>query len=317
LVKNRTAIYCRISTEEKEAVALGRESESIHNQKMLLLSYAKKQNWEVYQIYIDEDYSGLEEQRPAFQKMLEDAREGKFSIILCKTQSRFTRNMEVAEKYLHHYFILWNIRFIAIVDHVDTSQKENKKERQILGLMNEWYCEEISDNIRSVFRKKMEQGQFIGNFAPYGYKKDSENRHHLLIDEESASIVQTIYMLYIEKGLSCKKIAQSLTAQGIPTPWQRKVEKGEDLGRKNVKNPGVWAETTIRKILQNRVYVGDMVQGREKKISFKEKKVCPIPKTDWIIVENTHEPIISREIFEKAQILRKQRKKIDKDFIDK
>ncbi len=306
------ALYCRLSVEEKEAAAQGLESESIQNQKLLLMEYAKRQQWEIYDIYCDEDFSGLTENRPDFLRMLQDAKAGHFKMILCKSQSRFTRNMDVAEKYFHHEFVRWGIRFVSIVDHVDTAVKENKKERQILGLVNEWYCEEISENIRMVFRKKMEAGQFLGNFAPYGYKKNPLNKHCLIPDENTAWVVQEIFHLYIERGYSYKKIAEVLTEKQIPTPWRNKVAYGEDLGRKNVKYPNIWAQTTIRRILHNRVYIGDMVQGREQKISFKEKAVHSLPKEQWIIVRNTHEPIISEEVFIKTQqkqsIIKKQGK---------
>ena len=156
--KEIAAIYCRLSVEDAEKRAA--ERESIRNQRALLLGYAKKQGWAVYDIYADEDYSGLREDRPAFQRLLADAEERKFSIILCKTQSRFTRNAGTAEKYLHALFPLWGIRFVTVVDGVDTASHANKKARQINSLVNEWYSEELSENIRAVFRRKMEAGQF-------------------------------------------------------------------------------------------------------------------------------------------------------------
>lgn len=140
--KEIAAIYCRLSVEDAEKRAA--ESESIRNQRALLLGYAKKQGWAVYDIYADEDYSGLREDRPAFQRLLTDAEERKFSIILCKTQSRFTRNAGTAEKYLHALFPLWGVRFVTVVDGVDTASHANKKARQINSLVNEWYSEELS-----------------------------------------------------------------------------------------------------------------------------------------------------------------------------
>ena len=216
--KEIAAIYCRLSVEDAGKRAA--ESESIRNQRALLLGYAKKQGWAVYDIYADEDYSGLREDRPAFQRLLADAEERKFSIILCKTQSRFTRNAGTAEKYLHALFPLWGIRFVTVVDGVDTASHANKKARQINSLVNEWYSEELSENIRAVFRRKMEAGQFLGNYAPYGYRKDPCCRHHLIPDAETAPVVAEIYDLYLS-GLSCKMIGERLTAQGIPTASRR------------------------------------------------------------------------------------------------
>ena len=186
--KEIAAIYCRLSVEDAEKRAA--ESESIRNQRALLLGYAKKQGWAVYDIYADEDYSGLREDRPAFQRLLADAEERKFSIILCKTQSRFTRNAGTAEK----------LSACAVSPLGDSLCDgggwggycfacQQKKARQINSLVNEWYSEELSENIRAVFRRKMEAGQFLGNYAPYGYRKDPCCRHHLIPDAETAPVV--------------------------------------------------------------------------------------------------------------------------------
>lgn len=289
----KAALYCRLSVEDGS----GEESESIRNQRLLLVSYAKKNGWEIYDIYEDEDYSGLREDRPSFCRMLEDAKNKRFEIILCKTQSRFTRSAVTAEQYLHEKFPLWGIRFITVVDGVDTAKKENKKARQINSLVNEWYCEELSENIRSVLRRKMELGQYIGNYAPYGYEKNPKNRHHLVILEEEAQVVRTMATLYL-RGLSCKKIADCLNEEGIPTPSQQKRKRGQDLGRAPC---GAWGGGTVRKILKNPIYMGHMVQGREQKVSYKSKKTVEVPQEKWIVVQNTHQGILSKAMFERIQ----------------
>lgn len=297
------AIYCRISVEDA-----GRgeaESESIQNQKALLQEYAQARGWAVYHVYADEDYSGLREDRPAFQALLRDAKSGCFSVILCKTQSRFTRNAQTAEKYLHEKFPKWGIRFVTVIDHVDTALSSNKKARQINSLVNEWYSEELSENIRAVFRRKMEQGQFLGNFAPYGYRKDPACRHRLIPDAETAGMVRWIFRLYLE-GYSDRAIAALLTKERIPTPSEMKKRRGEDMGRKECTQ---WAAGTIRKILQNPVYLGHMVQGKEKKISFKEKKTRDCPREQWITVKHTHEAIIEEELFWQVQKQRSLRRR--------
>ena len=293
--QDMAAIYCRLSVEDREKE--GVESESIRNQRILLLEYAARQRWTVYDIYADEDYSGLREDRPAFRRMLEDAEAGRFSVILCKTQSRFTRNAITAEQYLHEKFPRWGIRFVTVVDGVDTAFSANKKARQINSLINEWYSEELSENIRAVFRRKMEEGKFLGNYAPYGYRKNPADRHHLIVDKETAIVVEEIYSLYLS-GLSCKMIAERLTSQSVPTPSQIKKKRGEDLGRRECNQ---WASGTVRKILRNPVYLGHMVQGKERKVSFKEKKVLEIPKNKWIVVENTHESIINEKVFAEVE----------------
>lgn len=297
--KETAAVYCRLSVEDE-----GRgnaESESIQNQRSMLLAYAEERGWEVYKVYTDEDYSGLREDRPAFREMLQAAEEGCFSVILCKTQSRFTRSAETAERYLHGKFPLWGIRFVTAVDHVDTARRENKKARQINSLVNEWYSEELSENIRAVFRRKMKEGQFLGNYAPYGYRKGPCGR--LLPDGETAAVVEEIFALYLS-GLSCGEIAGILTSRNVLTPSQLKKRRGEDMGRKDCTR---WAAGTVRKILRNPVYLGHMAQGKEEKISFKEKKTRELPRSEWIIVENTHEAIIKDEIFQAAGRLMESR----------
>ncbi len=293
----KVALYCRISNEDNGNL----ESESIQNQKLLLTHYANEKNWSVFDIYCDENYSGLDDKRPNFCRMLSDAKKGLFSIILCKTQSRFTRDILTAEKYLHQLFPLWGIRFVTVVDQVDSFSKENKKSRQINSLINEWYCEELSENIRKIFYQKQLKGQFLGNYAPYGYQKSPQNKHHLLIDEITAPIVRLIFEQYAFSNTSYQKIASFLTEIKIPTPSQYKYMQGKDMGRKGILYPGVWSPSTIRRILHNPVYIGHMVQGKEKKISYQHKKVIAVPKQSWIVVENTHAPIVSSHLFALCQ----------------
>ena len=212
--KEIAAIYCRLSVEDAEKRAA--ESESIRNQRALLLGYAKKQGWAVYDIYADEDYSGLREDRPAFQRLLADAEERKFSIILCKTQSRFTRDMELVEKYLHGKFAEWGIRFIAVVDHVDTQDRAGKKARQINGLINEWYLEDLSGNVRAVLDHKRHSGCYIASFALYGYRKDPDRKGHLLIDEEAAAVVREVFNLPPWCGTSLRCICKGTAPRASP-----------------------------------------------------------------------------------------------------
>lgn len=286
----KVALYCRLSNEYYH-------SESIQNQKLLLVEYAHQKNWEIFDIYCDENISGLENNRPAFQRMLTEAQQGKFSIILCKTQSRFTRNMATAEKYLNYLFPIWGIRFVTVVDQIDTKNKRNKKTRQINALVNEWYCEELSENIKKVFYQKQKQGQFLGNYAPYGYQKSPDDKHKLVIDKTVAPIVRLIFEQYVFEKKSYAAIAAFLTSKGVPTPSQYKQMQQKDTGRKGIKNVGIWSASTIRHILHNAVYMGDMVQNKENKASYKSKKVVPVPPEKWVTVKNTHEAIIPYDIF--------------------
>ena len=168
----KAAIYCRLSEEDHNKRAETDDSVSIQNQKTMLIQYAMGQGWEIYNIYSDDDYTGADRNRPAFNRLLKDAEAHRFDIILCKNQSRFTRELELVEKYIHGLFPIWGIRFVSIVDNADTANKGNKKSRQINGLVNEWYLEDMSENIRSVLDNRRENGLHIGAFAIYGYKKD-------------------------------------------------------------------------------------------------------------------------------------------------
>ena len=266
------------------------------------------QGFTIHKVYSDDDCSGLDRTRPQFNQMLNDARRGLFNIILCKTQSRFTRDMEIVEKYIHGLFIEWRIRFIGLVDNVDTNVKGNKKARQIYAMINEWYSEDLSENIRAVFRRKMREGQFLGPFAPYGYMKDPTDRHRLIIDDEAAKVVRLIFTLYLE-GSGCARIAGILTKRGILPPSAHKRAQGQNFKNPNCDNQGVWSRNTIKRILHNPTYIGQLVQGRERKLSYKSSKVVLAPRDEWIVVDDNHEPIVDRQSFQAVQLILQQRRK--------
>ncbi|WP_291244686.1 recombinase family protein, partial [Fournierella sp.] len=185
----RAALYCRLSRED-EGLEASAESESIQNQRAMLLAWAERLGCQVQGIYCDEDYSGADRDRPAFNRMLAAARAGQIDVILAKSQSRFTRDMELVEKYLHGLFPVWGVRFLALVDHVDTGDPAGKKSRQIYGLMNEWYLEDLSANVRAVLTHKRRQGCSIASSPLYGYQKDPAQKGHLLPDESTAPVVE-------------------------------------------------------------------------------------------------------------------------------
>lgn len=274
----------------------------------MLIQYALSQGWEIYNIYSDDDYTGADRRRPEFNKLLTDAEAGKFDIVLCKTQSRFTRELELVEKYIHGLFPLWGIRFVSIVDNADTDNKGNKKSRQINGLVNEWYLEDMSDNIRSVLTNRRENGHHIGAFAPYGYKKDPNLKGHLIIDEEAAAVVREIFTLFAQ-GWGKTAIARILNERGIPNPTEYKRLHGLRYKTAYNVNSKLWKYFTIADILSNEMYIGNMVQGKYGSISYKTKKSRPKPKNQWIIVEGTHEPIIDRDLWNRVQVLIRERAK--------
>lgn len=304
----KAAIYCRLSEEDRNKLHEYDDSNSIQNQKTMLIQYAMNQGWEVYEIYSDDDYTGSDRRRPQFNRLLEDAKAHKFDIVLCKTQSRFTRELELVEKYIHGLFPLWGIRFVSIVDNADTANKGNKKSRQINGLVNEWYLEDMSENIRSVLTSRRENGYHIGAFAPYGYKKDPDQKGHLIIDEEAAAIVREIFTLYTQ-GYGKTAIARLLNDRGIPNPTQYKRLKGLRYKQATQKNSTLWKYNAISDLLTNEVYIGNLVQGRYGSISYKTKVNRPRPKSEWIIVKGTHEPIIDIPLWDNVQARIAQRAK--------
>lgn len=296
----KVAIYCRLSEEDRNKPDTV-DSESIQNQKSMLVQYAIDRQWEIFHIYSDDDYTGADRTRPEFNKLLDDAKKRKFDIVLCKTQSRFTRELEMVEKYIHGLFIEWGIRFISIVDNADTDIKGNKKSRQINGLINEWYLEDLSDNIKSVLKNKMKQGHYIGSTALYGYMKDPNKKGHLIIDEEAAQTVREVFKLF-DQGYGKSVIAKILNERKIPNPTEYKRIKGITYKTPQHKSGTLWKYFAIADMLINPMYIGHMVQGRYGSISYKSKINKPIQKKDWIIVEGTHAPIIDKELWDRVQI---------------
>ncbi len=304
----KAAIYCRLSEEDRNKQTGTEDSNSIQNQKAMLLQYVEEQGWELYQIYSDDDYTGADRKRPAFNRLLEDAQAHRFDVILCKTQSRFTRELELVEKYINGLFPLWGIRFISVVDSGDTANKGNKKARQINGLVNEWYLEDMSENIRSVLDSRRKQGLHIGAFALYGYKKDPHQKGHLLIDEEAAAVVRQIFQLY-SQGYGKTAIARFLNDRGIPNPTEYKRRQGLLYRPVPTKTGTLWKYSTISHMLSNEIYRGIMVQGRYGSVSYKTKQNKPRPQSQWYRVEGTHKAIISAPVWERVQELIAQRSK--------
>ena len=304
----KVGIYCRLSEEDRNKQFETDDSNSIQNQKAMLLQYAMEQGWELYNIYSDDDYAGADRRRPEFNRLLKDAEQRKFDIILCKTQSRFTRELELVEKYIHGLFPVWGIRFISIVDNADTANKGNKKSRQINGLVNEWYLEDMSENIRSVLTNRRKNGFHIGAFALYGYKKDPNQKGHLIIDEEAAAVVREVFALF-SQGYGKTAIARMLNDRGIPNPTEYKRLHGLRYQQPKMKNSTLWKYFAISDMLINEIYIGNMVQGKYGSVSYKTKQSKPRPKSEWYIVEGTHEPIIDRELWDRVQVLVAQRAK--------
>lgn len=304
----KVGIYCRLSEEDRNKQSETDDSNSIQNQKSMLIQYALSQGWEIYNIYSDDDYTGADRNRPEFNKLLADAEQRKIDVILCKTQSRFTRELELVEKYIHGLFPIWGVRFVSIVDNADTANKGNKKSRQINGLVNEWYLEDMSENIKSVLTNRRQNGLHIGAFALYGYKKDPDKKGHLIIDEEAAEIVREVFSLF-SQGYGKTAIARMLNDRGVPNPTEYKRLHGLRYQQPKKKQSTLWKYYAISDMLINEIYIGNMVQGKYGSVSYKTKQNKPRPKDQWYIVKGTHEPIIDRDLWDKVQSLISQKAK--------
>lgn len=302
------AIYARLSEEDRGKANEQDDSSSIKNQIMLLRQYAERMGWDVFECYTDDDWAGADRSRPAFKRLLRDAEQGRFNIVLCKTQSRFTRELEMVEKYIHGLFPLWGIRFVGVVDNADTSVKGNKKSRQINGLVNEWYLEDMSENIKAVLTTRRREGCYIGSTPLYGYCKDPERKGHLIVDPEAAEVVKLIFHSFAN-GMGKTAIARMLNGKGIPNPTEYKRRKGIIRKAPRHKAGTLWKYFAIADILGNEMYIGNLVQGRYGSISYKTKKNKPIPKEQWIRVEHTHDPIIDKGLWDTVQKMIQERAK--------
>ena len=288
-------IYIRLSREDDDKVMM---SESITNQKSLLLQYVKENNLRVYDIYIDDGYSGTNFDRPDFNRLLNDIELGKVNMVITKDMSRLGRDYIGTGNLIEKYFPEHNVRYIAVTDNIDTFlDSSNNDIAPFKAIMNDMYAKDISKKIKSSLRAKQKEGKFVGGRTPFGYIQDPEDKNHLVINEEQASVVKRIFDMCLE-GLSFYKIAKQLTHEGIKTPAQ--YYSFEWKNNYNLKY-GQWHSKTIRDILTNQIYIGDMVQNRRSKVNYKIKKVIRNNPKDYIIVENTHEPIINKEKFYEVQ----------------
>lgn len=311
LTNNRTiwkvAVYIRLSREDGND-----ESLSVINQKKILKEYLEEMFEDEYVLvdfYVDDGLTGTDDERESFQRMIKDVKQGKVNCIICKTLARAFRNYSDQGYFLEEFLPLYRTRFIylgspkfdtylnpeAITDGLDVP---------ITGLMNDRYAARASADIRRTFNTKRRNGEFIGAFAPYGYKKSPDNKNKLIIDEEAAQVIRDIFRWRVEEGINKLGIVRRLNELGTLTPTKYKHSKGLMLKNPNLdKQDGMWSMNTICTILKNRMYIGDMVQGRQRVISYKVHKTICTPENEWFIVENTHEAIIDKDTYLKAQEL--------------
>lgn len=291
----KVGIYIRLSKEDEEKEKYS-ESESIQNQRALLMQYIKENKLNFIAEYVDDGISGTSFDRPGFNKMIEDIENGKINMVITKDLSRLGRNYVQSGYYTETYFPEHNVRYIAILDNIDTAiDSANNDIAPFKSILNEMYAKDTSKKINSVLQSKRKQGEYLGT-APYGYKKDPENKYHLIIDEEAAKVVKLIFERYLE-GYGTMQIADYLSEQKIPIPSDYNKKK---RGAKSI-TYGLWAQSTVRFILSNEIYTGTVIQGKRKKLSFKSKKFIDVPEEDWVKVPNMHEAIVSIEDYERAK----------------
>ena len=290
--KYRAALYIRLSREDDN----DGPSQSITNQQGLLEAFAEEQHLPVHDIYIDDGWSGTNFDRPGFQKMIGDIEAGRVNLVVTKDLSRLGRDYILTGHYMERYFPEHRVRYISLLDGIDTGIESPANDiTPFRAIMNDMYAKDISRKIKSVKREKQRRGLFIGGKPCYGYRMHPTEKNRIVMDEAVVPVVRRIFALALE-GVSCRRIAGILNAEGIPAPsvycgWQR---------GKTGPYAGLWSSERISEMLRNEVYIGNMVQGRMAKISYKSPKCLRQPRENWVVVEDTHEAIIDGETFRRV-----------------
>ena len=302
------AAYIRLS---KEDINKNEESLSVRNQKMVLLSYIKEKKYNLFDIYIDDGYTGTNFDRPSFNRMISDIEDGKVNMVVTKDLSRLGRDYIATGEYVEKYFPLHNIRYVALLDGIDTFLDSSSNDiAPFKAVINDMYSKDNSKKIKSALKAMKEKGKWVGACTPLGYMKDPNDKNHLVINENESYIVKKIFNMLLS-GMTCYQIKEKLTKDGIPTMTIIRNRCKNDVMARN----GIWNAKTVKSILSNEVYIGNMVQNKRSRISYKIRKVIPNDKTRWIVVEKTHEPIISVDTFNKAkEILKKCKTRSKKDI---
>ncbi len=306
----RVAMYLRLSQDdEKYDKDFKAESNSISNQRLQIQDYIdKNEEMELAGEYVDDGYSGINFERPAFKEMMEDVITGSINCIVVKDLSRFGRDYIDSGRYLQRVFPSLDIRFIALNDNYDSFTASETEKNLVIpfkNFINDNYCRDTSAKVRSVCKVKRKQGQFISNYAPYGYEKDKEDKHKIVIDKEVEYVVRTIFSMKLE-GYSSYSIAKHLNDNGIPSPMEHKKAKGIRYKTGfSTKAVAKWDTPAVNRILINEIYIGTLQQGKREKINYKLDKVVSKDKSDWIEIEDNHEAIIDPHDFEIVQKLLK------------
>lgn len=286
----KVAIYIRLSREDGE----NGESESIGNQRDIIMRYIKENNLQFIDEYVDDGVSGTTFERSGFQRMISDIEQKRINMVITKDLSRLGREYIQTGYYIENYFPEHMVRYVAINDGIDTFLDSTSNDvTPFKSIMNDMYAKDISKKVRSVIKEKQKKGEYMCTVPPYGYKKDISQKNHLVVDENVSYIVRDIFKMYLD-GNSVYKIRDYLNNQNIQSP-SGYVKKITEIKK--------WNSVTILNILANKAYIGTTVSNKRTNISYKSKKRIKVPEKEYIITENTHEAIIDKEDFEKVQFL--------------
>lgn len=290
----KVALYIRLSREDGDK----EESSSVTNQRDIITRYIKEQNnFIIVNEYVDDGWTGTNFNRPGFKKMIEDIEKGLIDTVITKDLSRLGRDYIDTGYYIQRYFPEKNVRYIAILDGIDTLEDAGMSDiAPFKSIINDMYVKDISKKIRSSLTERKKAGNFLGVTAPYGYMKNPENKYQLIINEEEANVVRKIFDLYLQ-GNGLTRIAQILTDEKIPVPGEKR-----NIGKtRQTKLYDCWKQTTISRILKNQVYIGNLEQFKRRKVNYKSKIRMSVPESERYVCENTHEAIISKAKFDQVQ----------------
>ena len=300
--ENNVGIYLRLSQEDMR----DGESLSIENQKMMLTKFVRDKGWNLVSEYVDDGYSGTDFERPGVQKLLADAQLGKINTVVVKDLSRFGRNYIEVGRYIDYIFPMNNIRFIAISDSVDTADRNSSAldMMPIINLFNEWHSASTSKKIKAVFEASAKSGKYLGSKVPYGYSRGDDENHLPVVNPETAPIVKRIFKMRLH-GMSQRRIADRLNAENITCPSDYYYR---NKGKENVLDcRHLWSRSSVDHILKNPMYLGHLVQLKWTTVSHKNHKVVPKDKSEWAVVENTHEALITQEMWDRCRELDEER----------
>ena len=301
----RAALYCRLSSDD---AYLG-ESGSIKTQRSLLTQYCKENNIPVYDVYTDDGFSGTNFERPAFKRMLNDLESHRANLVIVKDLSRFGREYAQMGMYIENDFEDWNIRFISIGENIDTLNGTDEILMPITNVINSQYAKECSRKTKQAHRALAKEGKFIGSRAPFGYIKDPKDRHHLIVDEEAASVVRSIFKMFCD-GIGYVRMTKILREKKILNPQAYFNKNNPDYYKSDYWRQNFdWHATSIRVILNNPVYLGQTTFGRTKVKGKTKKKKVATDESEWIVVENTHDPIIDKATWNLAHDIMKNRRR--------